>query len=37
MLDLDRFSVGVGDRFAHQSRPQLRTFHMQHLEALFIG
>lgn len=26
MLRLSRYSVGVGDRFAHQARPQLRAF-----------
>src|SRR5450755_2596359 len=26
MLRLSRFSIGVGDRFAHQARPQLRAF-----------
>ena len=28
MLELDRFSFGVGDRFAHQARAQLRAFQM---------
>src|SRR5580704_3048796 len=26
MLRLSRYSIGVGDRFAHQARPQLRAF-----------
>src|SRR4051812_27411153 len=26
MLKLSRYSIGVGDRFAHQARPQLRAF-----------
>ncbi|MDZ4851191.1 MAG: tagaturonate epimerase family protein [Pirellulaceae bacterium] len=28
MLLLDRFSIGVGDRFAHQAKAQLRAFEM---------
>lgn len=28
MLELERFSFGVGDRFAHQARPQLRAFEL---------
>ncbi len=28
MLTLERFSIGVGDRFAHQARAQLRAFQM---------
>lgn len=28
MLQLDRFSFGVGDRFAHQAKAQLRAFQM---------
>lgn len=28
MLELDRFSFGVGDRFAHQAKAQLRAFQM---------
>ena len=28
MLVLERFSFGVGDRFAHQARSQLRAFQM---------
>jgi hypothetical protein len=28
MLKLEKFSVGVGDRFAHQARAQLRAFQM---------
>ena len=34
MLTLDRFSFGVGDRFAHQARAQLRAF--QKLEQLRV-
>jgi hypothetical protein len=26
MLSLEKFSFGVGDRFAHQARAQLRAF-----------
>ncbi len=26
MLQISKFSIGVGDRFAHQARPQLRAF-----------
>ena len=28
MLELQRFSFGVGDRFAHQAKAQLRAFQM---------
>jgi hypothetical protein len=28
MLTLERFSIGVGDRFAHQAKAQLRAFQM---------
>ena len=28
MLVLERFSFGVGDRFAHQAKSQLRAFQM---------
>jgi hypothetical protein len=28
MLKLEKYSLGVGDRFAHQARPQLRAFTM---------
>jgi len=28
MLNLQRFSIGVGDRFAHQARSQLRAFQL---------
>ena len=28
MIVLDRFSIGVGDRFAHQAKAQLRAFQM---------
>ncbi len=28
MLEIERFSFGVGDRFAHQAKAQLRAFQM---------
>jgi tagaturonate epimerase len=28
MLSLSRYSIGAGDRFAHQARPQLRAFQL---------
>lgn len=36
MLTLERFSFGVGDRFAHQAKAQLRAFQLLSLEGVEV-
>ena len=37
MLMLERFSIGVGDRFAHQAKAQLRAFQMLAKEGVDVA
>ena len=37
MLMLERFSIGVGDRFAHQAKAQLRAFQMLAQEGIDVA
>ncbi len=37
MLILDKFSIGIGDRFAHQAKAQLRAFQMLAKEGVHVA
>ena len=36
MLTLERFSFGVGDRFAHQAKAQLAAFQMLAKDGIYV-
>ena len=35
MLTLERFSIGVGDRFAHQAKAQLHAFQLLAMDGYY--
>ena len=37
MLKLERFSFGVGDRFAHQAKAQLAAFQMLEKDGIHVA